>query len=495
MEFDLMLVFLCIIVFVLYSITIYITEKKLKTYEVTPHIMEEFSTNIIFDEYPSNINMKNKYNCNVHTLKTCDIDNSIDVLSGCKEMRVECRHFKENTEYHENGEVVIIKKNKKENEGYALPIVAKVNGLCNAYHGSLVLVAANKEADSYMLICQCKNPGYIGNDEILGTCSTPRICNGKVNDLMKPLKEIECKCTELEKNKRYADGVPVCVGMTVQDANRAFNDWTDKLDWSNNPRTINIAVFNSTIVENMKIKKLLNPCQNSIIDMSIEIPNGWYNDELKSCAANSYGFPIVNGTLKQVDQPPIKYNRTIKTFDGMVHTGIHKSIRLSDSYATNNRSVVLHTTIPIEKLGIGYYKIAQTIGFGRSGQLLFPLNNDLVAGSCQEFNATYTCKYEKRNDLELYNEIPFTPYVDKPWWAIWGYETWEATYHMTSDGLDMHPYGATINTNNFNKRDDFRNFGVIWCNKDDNDGSCQNSVISFVSNEDYDKHKRMINWT
>lgn len=493
MEFDLLFVFLCIIVIILYLITIHITEKKLKTYELPSHIMKEFNTDITFDEYPTNINIENKYSCNVDTLKVCDLNNPIEVLSGCREMRVECKHFPVDTEYHENGEVIMIEKNKTENEGYALPIVAKAYGICNPYHSDLVLVAANAEADSYMLICQCKNPGYIGNDEILGTCSTPRICNGKVKDVMKPLEEIECQCSELEKNKRYSDGVPVCVGMTIQEANQTFNDWTDKLSWSQNTRTIDISVFNSTIVENMKIKKLLNPCKNSIVDMSIEIINGWYNDELKTCASDTYGLPISNGTLKS-GKPPIKYDREIKTFDGMIHTGSHKSIRLSDSYATNNRSVVLHTTIPIMTLGEGFYKISQPIGFGKNAQLYFPLEASMITGACTVNGLEYSCKYVKQTDLNYYNSIPSAKY-DTPPWFPWGTDDWNAVYKMVPNGLGLHPYGVTINTKDFNSRASFRNFGIKFCNKDvSHKQNCENGVLSFESSEDYNKHNNTLVW-
>jgi hypothetical protein len=110
-----------------------------------------------------------------------------------------------------NGEKILIPKNNDANEGYAMSI-GHLADACNPYHGDLVLIAADNDGRDHMLVCQCKNPGFIGNDHILGNCEDVRICDdGKIDDINRPLAMINCVCssdTYQISDREEVQGVP-----------------------------------------------------------------------------------------------------------------------------------------------------------------------------------------------------------------------------------------------------------------------------------------------
>lgn len=484
------LLYITLLIFYLY--TVYVSNKILKPFEKNASPIYEFITDIEFDEYPSDINVENKYYCNAKNLRTCDMDDPLKVLMGCKELRVLCKHFENDTEYHENGEIPItIKKNKSTKEGYALSVTSVAKS-CNPYHGDLILVSLNSDSTEYMLICQCKNPGYIGNNDVLGNCTTPNICNGKVKDINKPLNEIECVCNDLEKNKRYDDGVPVCSKMTVNEANEKYTDWTDYVDWKN-ARLIEKGVFNTTISGNLNIKKLLDPCRNSILDSTIEIPNGLYNYQFKTCQSKSHGLPINNDTLMKSDHVSKHYNREIKyhTFDGFIHTNENISVRFTDNIASKDQIGALRTNVLIDGLGDGFYKLPQSSGFNESSQLYFPLEMYALAGYCEASGLTYNCKFGFYQ-AENFNGMPSTPYWKPPSGFLWGTELWEKFCKMVPYGVGYGPEGMTLSNPEFYALDSTRNYGMQFCNSNI-ENNCKNGVLSFRNNDDYKQHKAILN--
>lgn len=490
---DIFEIFLYVILVIFYLYTIYISQKILKPFEKTAKALNEFSTDVEFDEYPSEVNVENKYYCNARNLRVCDMNDPLKVLMGCKELRVVCKHFEKNTEYHENGEIpVIIEKNKAPNEGYALSVTSVAES-CNPYHGDLVLVSLNNDSTEYMLICKCKNPGYIGNVDVLGNCTTANICNGKVLDINKPLNEIECVCNNLEKNKRYDDGVPVCVKMTVNEANAKYLDWTDYVDWKN-ARTIEKDIFNTTIKGNLNVKKLLDPCRNSVLDSTIEIPNASYNNQYKTCQSKSHGFPINNDTLVKSDYvlPGSERKIPYHSYEGFIHTdGQNISVRLSDNIGGKNQIGAMRTILPIKDMGDGFYKLPPSPAFQDKSQLYFPLEMYSLAGYCEASGLTYNCRYGFYQ-AENYDGMPSTPFWPPPPGFLWGTQLWTDFCLMVPYGVNYTEAGVLLNKKFFYARDSTRSYGMQFCNKNI-ENNCKNGVLSFRNNEDYKQHKAILN--
>lgn len=253
-----------------------------------------FGTDVRFDPYPSTINIENRYDCNADSLRVCLLDDPT-TLFGCKELAVRCQHFAKDTEYKSRGTTRIIPKNANSKEGYALAVTTLMES-CNPYHGDPVLVAANADSNEYMLLCQCKQPGYIGNVHLLGSCETAFICDGKIDKIDQPLNKIECKCGQTSTTKRYDDGMPVCKKMLVLEANERYDDWSSLVQW-NSPRLLETKRFNPTIRDNVRSSLLLDPCSNSLHDTSVAVPNASFRPEQNTCRVLDYGYPVQSDIL------------------------------------------------------------------------------------------------------------------------------------------------------------------------------------------------------
>lgn len=164
---------------------------NLKRIEILP----QFSYDIKFDPFPYEIIVDNPYECTPKNLHICDTMNSASCF-GCKTLIAKCTHYDQDTKYiASNGETSFIPANKTETEGYCM-VVEKLSQACNSYHGDFVLTQLSPDAAVSGLICDCKNPGYIGNMEMGGNCTDVFICNGKIDNINQPLDKIKCICED-----------------------------------------------------------------------------------------------------------------------------------------------------------------------------------------------------------------------------------------------------------------------------------------------------------
>lgn len=332
---------------VLLGVMIYLCERKITPIDFREPTIPQFSVDVKWDEYPSMIDIENEFDCNADSLRVCLLDDPT-TLFGCKELAVKCHHFENDTEYHSNGQVKLIPKNTSTNEGYALPITTLADS-CNPFHGDYTLVAADNDSTEYMLICTCKDPGLIGNDNILGNCTNVSICNGQIDDINKPLDEINCVCSDRETNIRYENGIPSCKELLVHEANDRFTDWTALVPWIHN-RLNSIDIYNADIRSNLHVKQLLDPCRNSILDMHEEIGSASYNPRLKSCYVKTYGIPIRNNTLEQYpdDSSRDKWSG-LKTFDAVINSEPYNYIRFTDFVGGKRRLAAVKVELPAYK--------------------------------------------------------------------------------------------------------------------------------------------------
>lgn len=242
-------------------------------------VLPKFFKDIKFSEYPEVLEIQpGKFKCDAKNLHKCLLDDPTTLL-GCRELNVRCQNFETETKFKDSdGSEYVIPKNETPNDGYAL-VVRSLMENCNIWHGDPVLVTSTTAdsstiaaaEQSYLLVCQCKNPGYIGNSTILGACDTPFICNGLVDDVNQPLDKINCKCRNDQKQVRYNTlQLPVCKDKLVKDLNEESGDWTSMINWQHD-RLVPASQYPSYVRDNTNINKLYDPCRSAINNVNIEL--------------------------------------------------------------------------------------------------------------------------------------------------------------------------------------------------------------------------------
>lgn len=218
----------------------------------------DFAYDIHFNPPPDQIIIDNPYECTPLDLKPCTLDNGLS-CAGCKSLLATCVHFPKDTKFIDyNGVESIIKANATENDGYCLTQVNS-NQRCNPYHGDLVLIQTDPDSKESLLYCDCKNPGYIGNTELLGGCDTVFICNGKIDNLQQPLENIKCLC-ENDMISVTKNDVPTCVAPTVAE----FTKYNDP-SFFNNVETVPKDRFIDDVKNRFPGQHLRNPCKYCLL--------------------------------------------------------------------------------------------------------------------------------------------------------------------------------------------------------------------------------------
>lgn len=126
---------------------------------------------------------------------------------------------------------------------------------------------------------RCKNPGYIGSENVLDSCTTVHICGGKIDDINQP----------------------VCKPLTELGANEKFDDWSHIVPWSSD-RLIDKRVYNATVRDNLKTACLLDPCTNSLTDTTQTTPGAYYNEVSTCRLAHNSGLSLQTGQKRSPTQ-------------------------------------------------------------------------------------------------------------------------------------------------------------------------------------------------
>lgn len=468
---------------------IILIHKKTTKFSFEPKEIPKFSVDVQYDPYPSTIDINNKYDCTADSLRKCDINDST-TLFGCKELIVRCHHFDKDTEYVNNNETKIIPKNSTPTEGYALAITTIVDS-CNPYHGDLTLVTTNDDSNEYMLICSCKNPGYIGNDNILGNCTTVFICNGQIDDIDKNLNDINCKCSEREISMRYEDGLPVCKSMTVKDANERFDDWSHLVPFNSN-RQIDSNKYNVTISGNLKTSRLLDPCQNSIHDTSIEIINGKFDSINGRCVVLDYGLPLSTGLLDHHPEDDTVKIESVSS-DCVLATEKYLKARVSDNIAGVRRVNALTvaglpfaqdlqntTVVVVPKHGMS---------FGKNGQMSITANPDIFNSCrCSGDWPNYSCYVLQYFD-HIEDNLTFPGHRLCPSSFFWGQELWNNSEFLVYNGVKFNRNGLYFDNDAWRKISSILPYGIQWSSGAD---SIDSGILSFASPDDFKKHREVM---
>lgn len=449
----------------------------------------KFSTDVHFEPYPSTVDIENKYDCNAQSLRVCDINDNT-TLFGCKELTARCRHFEKDVKYFTNGNELVIPKNEKPNEGYALAITT-LSEACNPYHGDLVLVAANRESTEYMLICSCKNPGFIGNEHLLGNCSTVFICDGKIDNIDQPLEKINCVCEPDRISKRRGDmkGAPVCEPITIKEANEKYENWTNLVKFDDRS-TLPISQFNATIRGNLKVDNLTNPCAYSLLDYSEPIRTGQYSNFSKRCQFQDGGIPVKTGMLEEPQLAPYA------SFDAVLPSDRYDYFRFTDNTGGKRRRAVVHTGLrfhPTASQDRGLVLLTNaSLGGGPDAQLSLPVKNEFLAPHCFGSWPSYSCRTTNgANDL-IYG-VPFARPRECPSEFLWGREYWNDAESLTRKSIKHFKYGIEIDQNELS-RAKLNIYGVAFAHRDvDGGGDVPHTgLLRMIHNDDYKLHKNTI---
>lgn len=235
--------------------------KRIEFQNNNPGPLYPFSSDLRFDPFPQQIDINNPYECSGTNLRKCQLDDQTSCI-GCQSMIARCTHFSTDTSYFDdNGDLHTIPANTDPNEGYCMTITNDdLNTECNVFHGDLALIKINPESTASMFFCNCKNPGLIGNTSLLGACDTPFICNGKVDDINQPIENINCKCSRTQYSVKNNQNIPMCVEMTIQEANNR-NLLDEFLNTADQDKLAPIDIFHPTIRNRLNVQSLLHPCK------------------------------------------------------------------------------------------------------------------------------------------------------------------------------------------------------------------------------------------
>lgn len=231
---------------------------RLETNVAKAKELPEFSYDLVLPNPPQNIVITNEYACTLDELRTCSVSDPTSCF-GCQNLTAACQHFDTDQLYtNAKGETTTIPANTSPDEGYCL-VVQRLFERCNPFHGNLVFVQRSPNSNELALICDCKNPGYIGNLTIDGACETVFVCNGKIDDVNKPLEEIECKCEESQQPTRI-NNVPTC---RIKSVDEATGQDYGNLMWP--VSALPTSMLSQNLAGNFNSDRFINPCQVCIL--------------------------------------------------------------------------------------------------------------------------------------------------------------------------------------------------------------------------------------
>lgn len=457
----------------------------------------KFYSDVRFDPYPDTINVENEFDCNINSLKICKLDDPTTIF-GCKELAVRCHHFDEEITHFVNGEKITVPKNESPDEGYALAITTLVDS-CNPYHGDLVLVSVDSSSKEYLLICLCKNPGYIGNSHLLGSCETVHICDGKIKSINVPIEQMVCECQDAEQNIFYQGSVgenpikvPACHQLNVKEANELYKDWTHLVAENLKGRdSLNIDYFNHTIKFNTNVQYLLHPCKYALENPAKSIPNSDFNLDLGSCVYLDSGLPVRTNLLK-TDQNKNKDYDWIIPFDGALSSFTHHKIRFIDDINKTRRIVNLQ--LEFELWSKNFKRtiinvILDDVAVHTNGQLAVKCFEQINGGKCSTNMFQVSCSiannFDKMNGL-----FPVGAYHDLPWVDR---EYWRHSEGAVSLGVKFHSNHISLNNRYLDIDSRWRYYGMQYCNRNTAHADhCLNGMLTMSKVSDYNKHKRLI---
>lgn len=255
-------VIIIVFILLLYTATIiYVAFKYSKKIIPNKRTLNKFSVSFRYKEPPKRRIVEDT-DCIPSKKRLCSISDPTTLL-GCMNFAT-CNHYDVDTKYIDTtGEEFILPKNSTPDEGYAFPI-ENPDHKCNIYMGDIVIVSNDNKNSKFMLMCECKYPGYVDKTTVFGNCNNPLICNGRVDSLDKPLEQINCLCNEKATFSTHTpDGIPYCKEMTFAEAKEQLITCPEF-----DVGTLDIKVMDPTYQQNTCFTKSIDFCKQNIFDLT-----------------------------------------------------------------------------------------------------------------------------------------------------------------------------------------------------------------------------------
>lgn len=280
------------------------------------------------------------------------------------------------------------------------------------------------------------------------------------------------------------DKVPYCSTMTVNDANKRYDDWTHLVRWIHD-RQISVHVYDKTIAGNLKVKRLLDPCRNSLLNPSTEVLNGKYDYYNLMCRFYDNGIPVKANILMQ--------NNAVA--DAVVESGNYEFLRFTDNVGGKRRLAAVKTqilfdpTTPSGKTAVVALPQNITIGLNNA-QVGINSNSSFVAPRCDGYWPSYECWMREYYHYTV-NGLPTPGSRQCPNEFLWGQDFWNNAETLAARGvLNNGPNGLELKQTVLTSIDSIKIYGVIYNHR--SNPSAPSGFLSFVNREDYKLHKRSI---
>ena len=246
-------------VIILIIVLVYLAMTTIDIKPNAPTLYPFSNPDVRFDPFPNSIDINNPHKCTGTEPRICNLTDGFSCI-GCQSLFARCVEITDDISFFRPDGTKTTLPRTDPGYGYCLTIDDELNVVCNVFHGDLAIIQLSPDAPESMFFCNCRAPGLIGNESILGACDTVFMCNGNIDKLNQPLDDINCVCDKSQLSVRRGD-IPSCRTKTVDEASR---DGT--LSSLNLAPRIQMSLpatrdnFNTTIVDNINIDMMLSPC-------------------------------------------------------------------------------------------------------------------------------------------------------------------------------------------------------------------------------------------
>lgn len=451
---------ICIVCIIILA---YIAYKILPQYEVTIEESEitdlyKFSTDFRFEPTPSEIDINGEYECTTLDLRECNVNDQTS-CGGCKSLNASCKHFDSDMPFiDDDGNEHIIPKNTDSNTGYCMNLTTIAEG-CSP-QGDYAIMQTGVDTYDYYLMCVCKNPGLIGNMTIDGNCTTIYMCNGKIDDINKPINEIKCICDEYQVADVRND-ISYCRNKKLQELS------SDELAVLNNENYrdsyLPLDYFDKTIVQNLKEgMELPDPCTRCAVTGKVVFAKA-----TKDKHGNVYC--IENSNLPNlVKQVVITDSNSVngRILNGTIGGDIALAMKWTTVFCVTGQDSILRCYYVCElKNNPGYEilfgdKSTIYIDAPKKGLLNVHYLAKFIRGyNCGPYYETYTTNWKirmqtqgNRRDIEIITVVPnnFEIYKRKDCPYVTGCSSWDQfewhTYQKINYEVEFQPLNVVGST-------------------------------------------------
>ncbi|ABQ08875.1 per-os infectivity factor-like protein [Glossina pallidipes salivary gland hypertrophy virus] len=318
-------------------------------------------------------------------LKKCQVNNSDEKCSDCKELFAKCYHIDDDIYSPVVEGEIIIHKNESINEGYCLPLTERDFGLCNKKHGGKwVLYQIEQEEDTlvqFAFKCVCTKPNFFVNENFIsGNCSRFVGCSPGILRETTPwdkFEDIQCDCpVNYSFEKGNMNSPPRCVMKNIYTMRYKDHEYDDGLTYPD-LEEIPFEPLEKKYIDPFYLSELSNP--------DIVLPNPCNYDIIEKRYIKGIGEVVLeNG----------------KAYCKSVNVNKYITVRINDDYLIGNNGKYANAMMRL--------------------YITFPTGQEPSHGFLYEYaRSPYTMENKRddvlRGQMILYNNFPVKlPYLEVP---------------------------------------------------------------------------------